>query len=583
MDTQGPNKQTMMAIVDMFNQGRYGEAEAHLRELTRRFPRHGFGWKVLGPVLNLLGRDVEAYSALQKAVELLPADAETHSNLGKALSDQGRLAEAEASYRRALELEPDMALAHNNLGVALADQGRPADAEACYRRALELQPGLAMAHGNLGNALRDQGRLADAEASYRKALALDPGSAVVHNNLGNALREQGQLAEAQACCHRALELKPDYAEARNNLGSVLRDQGQLAEAQACYRRALELKPDYAEAHNNLGNALRDQGRLAEAEACYRRAVELMPASVDANINLSVVLNQLVPPWHIPMMNDAGRNEVYLEALRAAVTPASHVLEIGTGSGLLAMIAARFGARQVVTCEAVPLIAATARDIIAANGLQSSVSVISKKSTALVVGVDMPRRADLLVSEILSSELLGEGVLSSIEDAKRRLLAPGAKIIPAAGSIVFALFAGEAIKKHAGVDEVLGFDLRRFNAIVSPKRIIYRDDLDIDLLTDTTEAFAFDFVNRDYFPADRKTLRIPIKAAGRCYGIAQWLRLRMDDTITYENHPSTRTPAATWQTCLYRFPAPINVKPGQTAIVRAAHNRSAIWFFWEGLE
>lgn len=152
-----------------------------------------------------------------------------------------------------------------------------------------------------------------------------------------------------------------------------------------------------------------------------------------------------------------------------------------------------------------------------------------------------------------------------------------------GSIVFALFGGEAIKKYARVDEVLGFDLSRFNAIASPKRLIYRDDLDIELFSDTAEAFAFDFAHGDYFPPDSRTLRVPVRVAGRCHGIVQWIRLTLDGAIAYENHPSTETPASSWQKCLYRFPVPVDVQPGQTAIIRAAHNRTAVWFFWEGLE
>ncbi len=583
MENQAPDRPTMAAIVEMFNQGRYSEAEGQLRELTQRYPRHGFGWKILGPVLHMLGRPLDALAAMQKTVELAPNDAEAHNNLGKALSDQGRFADAEQSYLRAVALEPELALAHNNLGAVLADQGRPAEAEACYRRALELQPASAMAHGNLGNALRAQGRFADAETSYRSALTLDSLSADAHNNLGNALRDLGRAAEAETCFRRAIERNPAHAAAHNNLGGALRDQNRHAEAEASFRKALELNPAFAIAHNNLGNMLRDKGQFTEAEACYRKAVELDPESVDANVSLSVTLNHLVPAWHVPMMNDALRNEAYFDALRRAVTPDSNVLEIGTGSGLLAMLAARLGAHDVVTCEAVPLIASAARDIVAKNGLQKQVRVIAKKSTDIVVGADLPQRANVLVSEILSSELLGEGVLSSIEDAKKRLLAPGSKIIPATGSVMFALFGGEDIRKHARVDEVLGLDLRGFNAIAAPKRIIYRNDLDIEFLTAATEAFTFDFVKGDYFPAEKKTLRVPVTAAGLCYGVAQWIRLGMDGQGTFENHPAIKSPASGWQTCLYRFAEPVEIRAGQTARIRAAHNRTDVWFFWDGLE
>lgn len=526
---------------------------------------------------------VEALSLFDRILDFNPQSVDALVARGDALSMLGRPHDALATYERALAVDSDLAMVHYNRGVILQKLGKHEQALASYDKALELEPNDADALTNRGNALFDLRRFDQALASYERALAVKPGFAEALNNRGNALRELNRLEEALTSCNQALAVKPEFAEAHNNLGNVLENLGRLDEAIASFRRALVLEPAFAEAHNNLGNVLRAQGRLAEAVASYQRAVELMPTLVDANINLSAALHQLVPPWHMPMMNDTRRNEAYVEALTAAVMGETNVLEIGTGSGLLAMIAARLGARQVVTCEAVPLIAETARGIVAANGWESSVSVIAKMSKDVVIGVDLPQRANLLVSEILSSELLGEGVLASIEDAKRRLLEPNAKIIPATGSVVIALFGSDAIKKNMMVDDVLGFNLSGFNAIASRKRYVHRHDLDIGLLTDSTEAFMFDFVQHDYFPAERKTLRIPITVAGCCYGVAQWIRLKLDDTVTFENHPSIKTPASSWQTCFYRFPAPIHVHPGQTAIICAAHNRSAAWFFWEGLE
>lgn len=191
-----------------------------------------------------------------------------------------------------------------------------------------------------------------------------------------------------------------------------------------------------------------------------------------------------------------------------------------------------------------------------NGYSKSVTVIPKMSTKLELGKDMEARADLLVSEILSSEFLGEGVFSSIEDAKRRLLKPDARIIPARGSIQIALLGGTDIEKNIRVDEVHGFDLRKFNNIVAQQQYISRDDLDLELLSDGICAFFFDFVNTDRFVGDeRKTLEIPVQKAGRCSGIIQWLRLEMDETVVFENHPLIKNPAAGWQKCVYVFPDP----------------------------
>ena len=99
------------------------------------------------------------------------------------------------------------------------------------------------------------------------------------------------------------------------------------------------------------------------------------------------------------MNDDERNDAYLAALQSAITKDTHVLEIGTGSGLLSMMAARSGAEKVTTCEASPIIATTAKKIIATNGMAGTINVIAKKSNNVEVGVDLPRPADLLVSEI----------------------------------------------------------------------------------------------------------------------------------------------------------------------------------------
>lgn len=299
--------------------------------------------------------------------------------------------------------------------------------------------------------------------------------------------------------------------------------------------------------------------------------------------MSAALSRLVPTWHVPMMNDTVRNNAYFGALKNAIAPDSSVFEIGTGSGLLSMMAAKLGAKKITTCEASPIIATTAQSVILANGLDKRINVISKRSNDVAVGVNLTDKADILVSEIFSSELLAEKVLPSIEDAKRRLLKQDAHVIPAAGSIMVALFGGDDIRSNLIVEDSCGFNLRPFNSIVAKKQFIYRNDLHIDLLTDDIEAFRFDFQNDAFFPSQEKVLRIPIKFSGRCYGIVQWIRLQMDRDIIFENHPSAKTPASSWQLCTYILPSPFDVKANQTALVSSIHNRINPWFSLEGFE
>ncbi|MDW7774456.1 MAG: protein arginine N-methyltransferase [Desulfobulbaceae bacterium] len=546
---QGPPEVFIKEITALMQAGKWDLFERKAREAVRRWPDHPLGWKALGNLFLMQGKHQEALEPFTQCIRLAPDDTQALNNLGSTFLGLGRLEEAEASFRQAVTLKPDYVQAHNNLGITMLEYGRFEEAVAAYRKALTIKPDFAEAHNNLGNALKELGRIEAAEAAFRQAVAVNPG----------------------------------FAEAYCNLGNILLELKRPGDAETSYRQALKLKPDYARAHSGLGDTLLKSGRLSDAINSYRQCLELDPMWIKAHDGLNKALGHLVPPWHVPMMNDSPRNDAYFAALQKAVDPDTHVLEIGTGSGLLAMMSARLGARQVTTCETVAEIAETAKDIVASNGFTPPVTVINKMSSKLKIGKDMDEQADLLVSEILSSEFLGEGVLPSIEDARRRLLKPGGQIIPARGSIQFALFGGSDIEQNIRVDQVYGFDLSRFNTIVSRKQILFRNDLNIELLSDDTCAFFFDFYTTGRTPHEKKTINVPVRETGRCCGIIQWIRLEMDDTVVFENHPSVKNPASSWTHCLYIFPNPMDVAPGQIVQITAVHNRITPWFFLEGLK
>jgi SAM-dependent methyltransferase len=131
-----------------------------------------------------------------------------------------------------------------------------------------------------------------------------------------------------------------------------------------------------------------------------------------------------PGPHAAMLDDHVRTSAFLRALREIVGPEDVVVDIGTGTGILAAGAAQAGARRVYAIEATP-IAEYARDVFAANALDSRVTVVEGWSTR----VTLPERADVAIAEILGSEALEERVLPVLLDARRRLLKPGARLIP----------------------------------------------------------------------------------------------------------------------------------------------------------
>lgn len=132
-----------------------------------------------------------------------------------------------------------------------------------------------------------------------------------------------------------------------------------------------------------------------------------------------------PPAQIRMLEDRARTSAFLEAVRRTVKPGSVVVDLGTGTGILALAAAQAGARRVYALEANP-IAETAQRLFEASGLGDRITLLRGFSHDL----ELPEKADVLVSEIIGHDPLGEGILEAMADAVARLLKPGAALIPA---------------------------------------------------------------------------------------------------------------------------------------------------------
>ncbi|MBA2673774.1 tetratricopeptide repeat protein [Ramlibacter sp.] len=389
--------------------------------------------------------------------------------------------------------------------------------------------------------------------------------------------ELGQPHEAIASFGEALKLAPNLADVRVARGDLLHGLGDLAQAAADYKAALALVPNDDATLKKATLCLLELNRGEEGIQLCRDVLKVHPDSLTAKLGAEWLLSRLVPLWHVPMMNEPERNQAFFDGLASAVTPDSTVFEIGTGSGLLAMMAAKLGAKQVVTCEAVALIAGTAAKIVARNGYQDRIKVLAKPSHAVELGTDLPEKADILVHEIFSSELLGEHVLPAIEDAKARLLKPGGRVVPAAASIMVALVGGTTLGRNLHVHESFGFDLRDFNAIHPRKRPLYREDLSPVLMSDAVEAFRFDFCNNSVFPAQKKRLDIPVTQGGLCHGVIQWIRIELAEGVVFENHPSRSRPVSNWQHTVYGFNAPVHFELGAVVAVNAMHDRARPWF------
>lgn len=554
-------------------------------DLCRRLAEHpdsaAGAQHLLGLIAFSRGAHDDAIRHLEAARAADPDRADHHYDLGVVHAVRGALDDARDCYRQAIALDPDHAEAHTNLGAMLLEQGQGAEAAECFAQALRVAPAHPAANLNQGSALLALGRIDEAIERLRQALELAPADPAAPFNLGNALRAAGDLNAAAECYRQSLALAPQQARAHYALAEIMHEQGHTQQAEAGYRQAIALAPGLLAAHANLAVLLREQDRLSEAAVCLRQALQLAPEDAQLQRLLRITENRALPAWHFPMLADEVRNDAYRRAIEQRVRPGCRVLDIGTGSGLLAMMAARAGAGSVLACEASPTIAATATQIVADNGMTDRIQVVAKRSTALTAGKDLPEPADVIVSEIVDVGLLGEGVVPSMRHALRELAAPGVVSIPAAARVFAQLVALPELRRAHPVGTVSGFDLGAFNRFQAADEY-----LDIQLahhrhqpLSRVTEVLAVDFLAPWPHIPDAApqvtTIAFNTIDDGTAHAVAFWFELELAPGITLCNRPGGELIA--WGQAVQFLDADVRLHAGRCIDVRVLHSDTRIAF------
>eukprot|EP00928_Gymnodinium_smaydae_P053555 TRINITY_DN3751_c0_g2_i2.p1 TRINITY_DN3751_c0_g2~~TRINITY_DN3751_c0_g2_i2.p1 ORF type:complete len:326 (+),score=81.63 TRINITY_DN3751_c0_g2_i2:230-1207(+) len=147
-----------------------------------------------------------------------------------------------------------------------------------------------------------------------------------------------------------------------------------------------------------------------------------------------------------------------------VVRGKRVVDIGAGSGLLSLMAARQGASSVVAIEASADMVELARLNAERNGEDKKVRVLHALSSSTVFPEG--ELADVIVSETLGALMLGEGTLDYLADARRRLAKPGATVIPSGGAQYAVLVASPCLAMISNVDPAHchGFDLSAIGSL-----------------------------------------------------------------------------------------------------------------------
>lgn len=266
-----------------------------------------------------------------------------------------------------------------------------------------------------------------------------------------------------------------------------------------------------------------------------------------------------PSWYIRAVNDPYRNAAYRQALESLVTPTTIVFEVGTGSGLFAMMAARAGARHVYTCEKDPHVAAIARENIRRNGLEHRITLFPALYKDLRVGEHLPEPADMVIHEFVAAHFMVQNIGSIIQSIRESLLKPGALVLPSRLSAIGMLVGDTWMLDHTEVPaSVEGFDVTGIN-LLQPSGISLPGPVRIDQpLSAASRLASFDLMAEDA-PADSASVvEVEATEEGVASGVLQWVHHRFPDGSVYESRPDL---ACNWWPYFWPFPKPVPVTRG----------------------
>ncbi len=272
--------------------------------------------------------------------------------------------------------------------------------------------------------------------------------------------------------------------------------------------------------------------------------------------------------HRKMLADEIRCTRFRDALLKRVPPGGTVLDVGAGTGILSIFAARAGARKVYAVENT-LMAMEAREFVARNGLADRIEILHSSAEDLI----LRQKVDVIVSEWLGGFAIDESMLPPVLLARDRWLKPGGAMIPNRVDVWMAPCYLPAF------EEELRFFLSRPYGVhmglaaerMCSETLYERHDLSqehlfskglvlwaIDLLSETYERSLKPFKAKPVFTAER---------SGKINGLAAWFYADLGGGVSLSTAPTS--PATHWGRVFLPVSRPVAVGRGDTILVKMA--------------
>jgi type II protein arginine methyltransferase len=322
------------------------------------------------------------------------------------------------------------------------------------------------------------------------------------------------------------------------------------------------------------SVLRDNGNEAQAIALAKQALAEHSDNPEMLAVARMFLSHKVHSYHRLMLADGPRNDAYLAMINRHA-PGRRILDIGTGTGLLAMMAVRAGAEHVYACEVNPNKADLAREIIDANGMADKITVLNVYSLDLDRDRDLDGGVDAVLSELFTANVIGESLIQAMAHASKELTVPGAIFLPPKVSVMGALAhcdLGEPIGDVAGFDLSLLERQLNYHALIDPKDALQYQRGPAGVLSD------MEFLPDTPIAMRDRSVATLTSEGGLVNGVLYWMRIEFDDDIHYENQPGGDKQLH-WSVRFEPFAKPRETAAGEELSVGCAHNSNEI-IIWD---
>lgn len=362
---------------------------------------------------------------------------------------------------------------------------------------------------------------------------------------------------------------------------------------------------------------------------HNGGVSWQDASADSHpdgFDVGILRHFRTKRWIVPMLNDIHRNNLYENSIRKACNDVKkrlqvgksevNILDIGTGTGLLAMMAGREMNEQglnsrITSVEMASAMARLAKMTIAENKMEDQVEIVESHSCDPLFDPFSSNKAMLCTSELLETSLLAEGIIPAMRDAWERHLDKNAIVVPQKARVYAQVIESETlihshcgphlsehtvislsptrdgkpllsggvrIPVHAGIfgDSDSEFLLNQFPT----------DSSDPDIpkfLSKTFQVFEFDFSAPEKLPpktGGSNKITLEATGTGIPHGVLFWWELDLYNDETYSTELGKSPWQDHWQQCVYAFGQDcknVKLEKGSPFELTAYHDDTSIDF------